>query len=648
MVSQFQRRLSLFLVVLSATSWLVIPNSFAAEPAQAATAAISGPPAIPTLYRPEMKDLIDPPTFTEIGWVDRTFNGKKYLVHRFYLPDAATYNPAVSDIKADTVQEQWYELADGSDWLEALLAFPGCHTITTKITTVLGNDSSHLIGPCKASDPKTYNYFQSTPLSHPSEKRYGSDDDPSGASGEGLDRLETYNNKSQVLVYRTVGSNGIAQEKAPVVLRYKGSSQDIVYGIFGAQTTKASVDGIPNDSGPKQIIIYRRRDGQAIGGEKPDSFSAYATNYIRYVNCIDPYASAKPPTCTKVHRVNGSSNKPGSSDATSAGGAASLLQSWFSQNGVTVVTDLLDVDSGDKAPLLKIRPSQGNTSAGGTSTGTASNTATPTGLPGELTFTLKKVVTTNKKADQGIANNYFLFQLNADSIDELSLTDEQKKLLKESASKIYAAVDLAGNVGLIVSEKEGASGQTIAITSQTEATLDGNLIVGEFDGDKVTDPNQARGLWVAPENYQTIITKRVYNEQFLDGENKPTKVEDKVCNVAEPVVYPNINHTYDSYVGTQTGDRDTEKNHLPNKEHAGCLNDKAGGWLKHWDSKMTVGTLGQSSASDDPCNAAFEQANPLLKIVASMFCGFIYMTISAATWLAGFSVDFLIEAVGLQ
>lgn len=233
-----------------------------------------------------------------------------------------------------------------------------------------------------------------------------------------------------------------------------------------------------------------------------------------------------------------------------------------------------------------------------------------TNLPFNLTFKLRYALTVSAN----YPNNYFGFIL-----EQPFLTDDIKEALiirGLDPAFLYVMVDLAGNVAFLVEDTTKNNG----IFEGGKSRIDDFVVVGAFHGTdrEASENNASQLLNVNLGQYEAKITRRVYNE--ID-----TNETGGDCgNIIE---YPNLNTTYAN---------------IPGEKHRKCINVSPGGWLDKWDVQYT-----KLDREKNDCVNTFG-GNPATKFFAGFFCFFLNMVINSALWFANFSVNFLIESVGLQ
>ncbi len=262
-----------------------------------------------------------------------------------------------------------------------------------------------------------------------------------------------------------------------------------------------------------------------------------------------------------------------------------------------------------------------------------------THLTDSLTFTLRHVL----RVSGGIAkNNYFLFKIDnpEDGTSDVPL-HLWNELSKQGVDPdlFYVAVDMAGNVGFIVDDPSINGG----IFGAEKDRLDKFVVVHDAKDPEASpfdssDPNKAKnrvgkpitlrvrenGAIAANTQYHDIITQRVYNEP---GEGST------ICGAII-----NYKETNTKYIPP------TYEDSIPDAGHRECINVSEGSWLKKWDVSDT-----KLDKSEDPCISAFDNAGPFAQfLIARPLCNVIQFSVGMATWFAGFSVDFMVKAIGLQ
>jgi hypothetical protein len=256
-------------------------------------------------------------------------------------------------------------------------------------------------------------------------------------------------------------------------------------------------------------------------------------------------------------------------------------------------------------------------------------------MPADIVWRLTNLVRSSETSSWwhwGTNNNYFLFKME-------NLTKDQEKILSDNKivpALTYLAIDVSGNMGVLVDDPTKEGGMFAA----GKATLDQSsaqfVAMGQFDGNitdgKPISKNPAgEPLAVNLEQYSAVITKRVYNDAQAEGTS---------C-VASPLIhYPDTNTSYD----------DTKRfpAKIPFGDYRKCINLDSEGWLAKWKIKDTK--IDQAAKTE--CEEAFGNNKSWFSFITDTFaksiCFVLNVMVGGATWMAGFSVDFMIKAIGLQ
>lgn len=618
MVSTVKRHLSLLLVVVI-TSSLLLPNvrqqviTTLVSPAKAQTDDELIQEVVDQLGA---QDNSDPCTVTNAALGDSAtilFNGKAVtfrglpayqhrcfvkgtndVIHRFRYD-------ANSDIQsATTVFEQKFTKVTN------LRVFGGCANFETRNTS----------DECKESTPALFTAFSVNKVLTGEYQAVPIPGD--GTANDAGTRTTTYTSRP-IDVYQITG----AAEKNVYLLAY----QNIIYGIFRQQ-------------GDRMIKFDIR------------SPKNYLEHYISVVNAM-PAAI----------RTFGQSTAADGAGGTNAAVTASTVQgvktlfgkltnSWNTTLGKGGDFQLVDnPDATDKVnpeipPILRIR-------------GQALQ------MDQDLVFKLVFVLTSKGTLTQR-NNNYFLF-----SIVESALTNKQREIFntyKIDPKLVYVAIDVGANIGFLVEDKNKSGG----IFSEDQDRLDpsnaDNLIaIGSFDSGNVN----GRGLlnkWLAQaissanvskntsgqpltinlQEYRDTITTRVYNEPDISW----------LSNLVNGLTLNALNSTVDAKCGKVVnykernvlyGDSQFADVYIPIGGFRKCINEdlNGNGWLKQW-KVLTINI--DNFSKNDECIQAFKDSGFIgnSPLIASTLCGMINGFVSAAMALAGFAVELLMEAVGLQ
>ncbi len=254
----------------------------------------------------------------------------------------------------------------------------------------------------------------------------------------------------------------------------------------------------------------------------------------------------------------------------------------------------------------------------------------------DLIFDLVAVV----KSETAIAlraNNYFLFKLS----DPAKLNKDQTDFFRDDGvdpDVLYIAIDLMGNIGFLVDDKSKAGGIFGTNKDRFDRSADDNLIaIGQFSAQPGTSSNNATGgpLQINLEEYRWLITKRVYNDPS-------TSFDCRDKNTVKLINFGEENEAFD-----------IESNKIPNSNQLNCLanhqaadeDDSKSSWIAVWDLK--VHKLDQFN-NDECTNAFFKGGGFFGNVMGSIFCGMIGTMTGWAASAAGFSIDLVIDALGLQ
>ncbi len=253
-----------------------------------------------------------------------------------------------------------------------------------------------------------------------------------------------------------------------------------------------------------------------------------------------------------------------------------------------------------------------------------------TGLPQDLTPTLRYLPYVSTRIDLTqlafeVKNNYFFFafdKLSDDMVKSFNIRGIDPDL-------IYLAIDVGGNIAFVVEDTSNGGG----IFQNDRKKLDPFVVFGKFDSDNQVSTNLLNeSLHIDREEYKQVLTTRVYNEPQVP------KSDGKDCGAL--VLYPQLNIGYAD---------ESFPDGIPKGDYRKCINTSPDGWLSTWGVQIK-----KLDSLKDPCVLAFEQkgnywfnffvGGPMGRSV----CWVVGVATNAAVWMAGFSVDFLIGAVGLQ
>lgn len=243
----------------------------------------------------------------------------------------------------------------------------------------------------------------------------------------------------------------------------------------------------------------------------------------------------------------------------------------------------------------------------------------------KIIFKLDSVIRARNESGR-VQNNYFLFKLAG--LGTKKVTGNTQAVLnnlggENATERIYLAIDLMGNIGFLLN---GLDGKDFNATSTT--VLDHWTISGGFDANN-GDASRSKGGpgRINLADYRKTITKRVYNEPG----DKGVSICGKIINFGEE---------NELYVAPLVIDN------IPNQDQRECINVSEGGWLNVWG--ITDVDLNKSGNDNNCINAFGGEGLFGLNLMGKAICFFIGTVINMAVWFAGFTVEFLIEVVGLQ
>lgn len=236
------------------------------------------------------------------------------------------------------------------------------------------------------------------------------------------------------------------------------------------------------------------------------------------------------------------------------------------------------------------------------------------------------------------ANNYFLFKLS----DSTKLNKDQTDFFKNEGvdpDVMYIAIDLMGNIGFLVDDKSKAGGIFGTNKDRFDRSADDNLIaIGQFSANTsgISNNNNGGPLQINLQEYRWLITKRTYNdppESTIGCDTQSTTVL---------IHYGKENTVFDSISPS-----------IPHNNQLNCLathkaadeDDAKSSWIAVWNLK--VHKLDQFK-NDECTNAFFKGGGFFGNVMGSFFCGLIGTMTGWAASAAGFSIDLVIDALGLQ
>lgn len=415
---------------------------------------------------------------------------------------------------------------------------------------------------------------------------------PASALGPGAAATTELKIHSQAQAYRFEN-----HPEAPVLIRYK----DFIYGIYTLDQ-------------PTQE--YRRTRIRA---------DTSLANYIGLINQA------------RVYQFDGSkldltSLDPASRDYLIKSKVKAIFNGVTATKGVTLADDLASSSETSK----KLNPPAPDSPPIVTIT---------SGLSGGDKATFKLEASPAVRSTMvGADNNYFFFRLLPAPNTSQTIIDQ----LGGSATikDIYLVIDFAGNIAFVVDNPSDGGG--IFKAAATQDRLGKYIAIGAFNADDgdASIKNGGPGRINVGE-YRNIITLRVYNEPTA-LETQGSKQIVTFC-ATPPIHYPKLNtgYTFDRF-----------HNGLPDGSsyksgYRKCINRDPKGWLAKWG--VNSGFL--DDPDGDPCGRAFrpktpgEAIDPLRAIGAAAgksLCYMVYNLVGMATTFAKFSVEFLIEAVGVQ
>ncbi len=255
----------------------------------------------------------------------------------------------------------------------------------------------------------------------------------------------------------------------------------------------------------------------------------------------------------------------------------------------------------------------------------------------DLIFDLVAVV----KSETAIAlraNNYFLFKLS----DKVKLNKDQTDFFQDERvdpDVMYIAIDYMGNIGFLVDDKSKAGGIFGTNKDRFDRSADDNLIaIGQFSASTIGISNNNNGgpLQINLEEYRWLLTKRIYN----DPKDTAFSCQDK--NTVKLINFGEENLAFDSGIRK-----------MPNSLHLNCLathkaadeDDSKSSWIAVW--KLKVHKLDQFN-NDECTNAFFKGGGFFGNAMGIFFCNIIGTMTGWAASAAGFSIDLVIDALGLQ
>ncbi|TSC65435.1 MAG: hypothetical protein CEO22_478, partial [Candidatus Berkelbacteria bacterium Gr01-1014_85] len=170
------------------------------------------------------------------------------------------------------------------------------------------------------------------------------------------------------------------------------------------------------------------------------------------------------------------------------------------------------------------------------------------------------------------------------------------------------------------------------------SATDNLIAIGQFSAQPDTISNNATGgpLQINLEEYRWLITKRTYNDPLNSTIGCEPISSTKLINYGQentvfdsgPLAIPN-NHQRNCLSTHQAADEDDSKS----------------SWIAVWDLK--VHKLDQFN-NDECTNAFFKGGGFFGNVMGSIFCGMIGTMTGWAASAAGFSIDLVIDALGLQ
>lgn len=243
-------------------------------------------------------------------------------------------------------------------------------------------------------------------------------------------------------------------------------------------------------------------------------------------------------------------------------------------------------------------------------------------------------------------NNYFFFRFDKP-------TDDQKLVFSNKGladlSVVYLVIDMMGNVGFLVDDTSKKGG--IFATGKDRFDVgDTNFIaIGNFNGERNGQSHNTVGgpLNINLVQNRDVITSRVYNDPDVSAYDTAwgvtlgaiktyfTSIDNVHCgNVVD---YPEHNTGYGKIGPIINDDK------MPWGGYRKCINVGPNGWLNKWGVEDF--RIDQSPADD--CSKSFGSGF-FNKIAGGVICGILNTMISGATWMAGFSIEFLVQSIGLQ
>lgn len=630
MVSKLQRHLSLLLVVVITSSWLVVPSALQAQnkTTSGSTTATSDPcktgynsanNATEKIFNHGLTTL---PTFNHRCFVlDSKDNS---ITHKFNFYN----NPA----SKDAIYEQRYVKA-----ASPATAFAGCEIIDPSIST-----------DCNKDKPNTYNYF--TFLDAVTHSK--------SATGGGSNityRWQTYSDKPVEVYYidQHITQDGKIADPNRFLLVYNKGGQRYVYGFYemnNARVQKASKDDREFDrklgltaNEPAytfyDFFFHNQRNVNANNYKNQPPFQYYAALVNGLGNVSEQRYSGRKPYSLLVAGQSAPSSSSGSEttseDAEKTLTTASEIFADVNINHIHLhdYTDASGKEDSSKPPIIDILP-------GGTPIGKT------------ISFQFSNALF---KSSSSTRNNYFLFKLAA---EPSTIASEMAPINREL---FFLVVDGAGNMGFVVNDPSKEGG----IFSPTRLILDDFLLYKEkgspFDISNVNKGVNSKGdkfhfnaVADKMEDFRAVITRRVYNEPADRGASVVCKgsLSENQYDYSLLVLYPKTNSGYDN-------DPSRFPNKIPQYEHRQCINgtQKAGagtgtdpdnhppGWLVQWGVSLV--DIEQPTGDNVECLNYFG-GDTWYNFAGKSICWVLGIIIGGAVNFAGFSVELLIEAAGLQ
>lgn len=556
------------------------------------------------------------PEYKNQCWLMET---NRTLVHKFnyfHTPQVKAQN---------IIYEQRYKL------VENVPVYGGCNPFRSNADKT-----------CGSNNPRAFNYF----TFHT----------PGKATGSRGEVVETYQQHKLQLYYFIDGiadSPAGAQPNAFIIVH---PTTKYVYGFYGFNRSRSdrflqnqlSTDQLQTERASKLFGLASDETNDDLDFIEPRNANTYRGNIAfqhstirHYIGLVNGLSGATLPYPYTDLGTSGSTGISG--DSASIKRAMEVVFAGVDaedpSKGVSLEDDIANASSPtsfDAPPIIKITEG-----------------LSPSGTAVFRLATGRAV----KPTLFGQNNNYFFFQMaGSPSTDE---TIVQALGGKEAIQNIYLVIDMMGNIGFVLNKTE--NGDFFAVNADR---LDGWLVRGAFDG---SDGNASRNAAIRGPGrinlvlYRAVITKRVYHEPYTYAE-KPLGLtglfgfstttvacapsfEGKKRSNGTTVSLADIQPYIIDYGEQNVGFDDTAlyPEQLPTKAFRMCLNQGENGWLTKWGVKFDA----LNDQQKDACTTAFGKGF-FNELMGKAICGVFSWIINMAITFAGFSVDFMVEAIGLQ